>query len=351
LQSFNHFGFRDLLLEQVVHSAREQCKRRNCAKKAGIKDIFHINNLEISKLPAMHFSLSVIFLLAVLAFGQERAELLGPVNVSKVNSLDEAKGKYKSPKKAMFMSLVLPGSGQFYVGNSQSRYVRGTFYLAEEIALISGLYYNSIYKYDKQVKKYQNFAKTKFSVTRYETAMGSIFRPEYEDSFKRLYGSEQENYCKAFYGSNAFNPCYENFGQSTSRPDDATPLYNASEYYQIIANENFILGWEDALLSPDVESNLQQENPKYKLLGTSGNYGEYLSLRKKATSYADRQAIFLGAIILNHIVSAIDAALSARAHNNSLYEEKVSFLDKIRLGSDLSMGEDLRVGAGLRYLF
>jgi hypothetical protein len=66
---------------------------------------------------------------------------------------------------------------------------------------------------------------------------------------------------------------------------------------------------------------------------------------------ADRQAIFFGAIILNHIVSAIDAGLSASAHNSSLYEEKLSFLDRIRLGSDFHIGENFRAGAGLRLSF
>ena len=37
-----------------------------------------------------------------------RRELLGPVKVSKVNGIDEMKGRYKSPRKALFMSLVVP---------------------------------------------------------------------------------------------------------------------------------------------------------------------------------------------------------------------------------------------------
>jgi len=300
----------------------------------------------------------ILFALTML-WAQEadkRKELLGNVNVSRVNSMDEVKGSYKSPKKAMFMSLLLPGSGQMYVGG-QSRYIRGTFYLAEEIALISGLYYHSIYKYNNQVKKYKDFAKANFSISRYEKAMYDIYASMYPDNLKNLYGTERENYCKAFYGNNAafVNPCVEYFGKDLSKnPNDNTPLYNSATFYQVIANENFVLGWADVELNDGVEQNLNQEYPEHIKLGKAGtlkNYDEYVALRRKANNLADRQAIFLGVIILNHIVSAIDAALSASAHNSSLYEEKLSFLDRIRLGSDFQIGENFRAGVGLRIGF
>jgi len=283
----------------------------------------------------------------------KRKELLGNVNVSRVNSMDEVKGSYKSPKRAMFMSLLVPGSGQMYVGG-QSRYVRGTFYLAEEIALITGLYYHSIYKYDEQVKEYKKFANDNFSVSKYEKAMIGIYNSMYPENLKNLYGTEREDYCKAFYGNNDFvSSCVKNFGKNVStNPDDGTPLYNSSIYYRVIANENFVLGWADAEQYDYVEANLNQEFPNKDVkLGNSANYNEYLDMRKKANNLADRQAIFLGVIILNHIVSAVDAALSASAHNSSLYEEKISFLDRIRLGSDFQIGENFRAGAGLRIVF
>jgi hypothetical protein len=279
------------------------------------------------------------------------------VQVSKVNSLDEAKGAYKSPKRAMFMSLLVPGSGQLYVGG-KSRYIRGTFYLAEEIALITGLYYHSIYKYDGQVKKYRSFANLHFDIGRYEEAMSEIsVHDEYKERFQIAYGSERENYCKAIYGPKVGGTGSKCVSITDGDGYDFYKKYyqkgmlrDPSAYYRSIASENFILGWDDAILDPNTEARINSDDPLIRL-GESEYYNKYLSMRRKANDLADRQAIFLGAIILNHIVSAIDAALSAKAHNNSLYEEKISFLDKVRLNSNFSAGENFRTEAAVVYLF
>jgi len=64
-------------------------------------------------------------------------------------------------------------------------------------------------------------------------------------------------------------------------------------------------------------------------------------MRSRANELADMQAWFLGGLILNHIVSAVDATLAARSHNMALYEEKLSWIDKMRLNSAVSVNDGL----------
>ena len=81
---------------------------------------------------------------AASANSMSRRELLGPVKVSKVHGIDEMKGRYKNPRKALFLSLLVPGAGQMYVGGNTSTYVRGGVYMALEVFMWSGWGYFSM---------------------------------------------------------------------------------------------------------------------------------------------------------------------------------------------------------------
>ena len=58
-------------------------------------------------------------------------------------------------------------------------------------------------------------------------------------------------------------------------------------------------------------------------------------MRSTANRYASYQAYFLGGILLNHIISAVDATISAYSHNQGLYEENVSWLGHLHLNSSV----------------
>ena len=287
-----------------------------------------------------------------------RRDLLGPVKVAKVYGIDEMKGRYKSPRKALFMSLVVPGAGQLYVGGSTFTNVRGGIYLALEAALWGSWYYFSVYKYDEQVKDYKKFAKRHYSIGRYEAGMRELFDQLSDDSeesrFESRYMGSRENFCEAIYGNASASGCYT--GDRLFRNDQAhfdrfsvtNPVsleeeienvgsfYDGATVYQQIADKSYVLGWDDVespAVAMTLELDVDEPSDGIVPLASSYNMKEYRSMRSKANDYADMQVWFFGGLILNHIVSAVDAALTANAHNRTLYSEELTWFDRLHFDS------------------
>lgn len=291
-----------------------------------------------------------------------RRDILGPVKVSKVNGLDDMKGKYKSPRKAMFMSLVVPGAGQLYVGGSTFTKARGGVYLALEAALWGSWYYYSVYKYDRQVNRYKNFANDHFSIGTYETKMRKLYKDVSENGaeFRSRYLGSRESFCEAIFGDANREGCYNDsyvyykdtdyrnrfVNNPKSLGDDRKKngFYDESAVYQHVSDGSYVLGWDDVkdeavAASLDLETN----GSEVVALGTSSNQDTYRSMRNKANDYADMQAWFFGGIILNHIVSAVDAAFTAHAHNKALYQEDLSWYDRLHFDGGVVLGESVGV--------
>ena len=269
-----------------------------------------------------------------------RRDILGPVKVSKVYGIDEMKGRYKSPRKALFFSLVVPGAGQLYVGGSKFNYVRGAAYLALEAGLWGSWYYYSVYKYDRQVSRYKKFARNHFKASQYEEKMhdlrNSLDDSDEEAKFVERYLASRESYCKSIYGKASTNRCYIEGEELTSDINHVNhvngkfSLYNSGSYYSNIASSAYVLGWDDIADETPVSALNLSKNSETVPLGTSANLKIYRGMRNKANDYADMQAWFFGGLILNHLVSAVDAAWAAHAHNKVLYEEELSWFDRLR---------------------
>lgn len=253
--------------------------------------------------------------------------------------MDEMKGRYKSPRRALFMSLVVPGSGQLYVGGSAFNYVRGAVYLAVEAGLWGSWYYYSVHKYDRQVDRYRKYAKQHFSASEYEKGMHELYNSlddsDEEAKFVERYLSNRESYCKSIYGTASTNGCYVDGKELTDDQNhvnhvsgDNFSLYNTGSYYSAISGSTYVLGWDD-VEDQTAASALNLSGSEAVSLGTSAHWKTYRSMRSKANDYASMQAWFFGGLILNHLVSAVDAAWSAHAHNKVLYEEELSWYDRL----------------------
>jgi hypothetical protein len=276
------------------------------------------------------------------------------VRETTVNTIDELKGRYRSPKKALFMSLVVPGMGQAYVGQHWFNYTRGAAYLLTDVGLALGWRHYVVTKQDRQIARYRAFADSNWRQEKFEETVSKFTQKDlFDDRFPH-----RESYCQSVQaqdgakGTRLYKGCvspedeaagYDEFRNEYK--DNALPLDsvtarrkafpNVHNFYELIGKEaEFVMGWRDA--GDDItlnDSSFVKTVDGKQVTATTELQQEYIGMRAKANDYARMQAWFLGGMVLNHIVSALDAAFTAHVHNKSLYQTEVGFLDRLRLDS------------------
>jgi len=290
---------------------------------------------------------------------------------SRINTIDEIKGKYKSPKKAMFMSFLVPGLGQAYVGS----YIRSALYVMVEGGLILGWRHFVVTKHNRQVKKYRRYAAEHWQHQIYEQKLDEWSNEQnYADPVELLKGlPTRDQYCNAIFAEDpeigsrsqtcrdlgpyigadeykgfsfySFLTQYEHHDFGDPKDTDEIIQFRENNFqdvrtfYEIIGKHNeYLPGWDDVDSLEIIDQSGNEPIAQTFIRGISENRDEYRSMRAKATEYSRMQSIFLGYIVLNHVVSALDAALTAKFHNKKLYETEVKWYDRIELRSFLAFG-------------
>jgi hypothetical protein len=181
---------------------------------------------------------------------------------------------YKSPKKAFLYSLIVPGMGQRYAG---SHVLKPLVFLGAEAGLWMGYF------------KYRN------------------------DGNKKT--DEYHDYADAhwFEGDSAIDTTYRGwlYDQDLSEDDlsHTLPDVKNQEYYEMIGKyEQFRAGWDDYG---------HWDWPPDSLPPTSPHRETYLNMRRDANDFFDTANRLVIFSMINHLVSAFDAALAARRHNRS----------------------------------
>lgn len=284
------------------------------------------------------------------------------VRETTVNTIDELKGRYRSPKKAMFMSLLVPGLGQTYVGGHWANYTRGAFYFLTDVALAYGWHYYVVNRQDQQIAKYRKFADKEWRQSRYEVFLSNHITPFDQEKFD-VVNAHRQSYCESVQnretakGSTLYSGCLHpnetNYQAFQVEYDDAAwstdsvsvrrgQFVNSHAFYELIGKEvEFITGWSDAgnidlgdsaYYIKDTDGITPLKGADGKVLpATTDKQQEYIFMRAKANDYARMQAYFLGGMVINHLVSALDAALTAHYHNKALYQTEVRWWDRVHL--------------------
>jgi len=269
----------------------------------------------------------------------------------------QASSLYRSPRKAFFYSLIIPGAGQAYVG----RWGRGAVFLAVDLTLGFGWWYYAIHKSDEETNKAHAYANNNWSSKKYETAYDSIYNilnSTKDTSVFTTLNSSRSSLCASIYGtgSSLYSYCNDitnaNYGAHLdTMSKDINPsnrnFHDATTFYSLVGDQNeFVTGWSDAS-APDVSvlksyyEALADGNPDTQPstsypFGTSNMQSVYNSMRSKSNDYARLQKWFLGGMLLNHLAAALDAALLAQSSNRHLYEMETRWWENVHIWGGLA---------------
>lgn len=270
-----------------------------------------------------------------------------------VSPLDTDRGEYRNPKKALFLSLVVPGLGQAYVGQSTFNYVRAAVYFGTEVTLGVLWYQFTVVKYDREVKRFRRLADEHWDQGTYEDEVAGL--PQNDAVLFETLNPSRGVYCDAVQpGSptsglnqgcrepyntedaevqsdySTFRETMSDDTSAAARADRRADFPSPVNFYEAIGqHQEFIFGWSDA-------SGDAYDLSDSTVTGTSAHRDRYNAIRQQAQDYSRMQAWFIGGIILNHIASAVDAALTARRFNRGLYEAEARWYDRVNLDGGLA---------------
>jgi hypothetical protein len=202
----------------------------------------------------------------------------------------------KSPFLAGLFSAVIPGSGELYAG---SYWLAGLF-----AALEGGLWYYNIdrnNKGDAQTTIFQNYADEHWDVVKYAEWLNA--------NAKDFEGGE--NAVHIAINPDATLPSWERVDWDAMHTTELAipvfshklPPYGDQQYYELIGKYNqYSYGWDD------------KNSGNY--WNASENFLYYSGLRGEANDSYNLADTILNLIILNHVLSAIDAAWAAARFND-----------------------------------
>jgi hypothetical protein len=266
--------------------------------------------------------------------------LRAPATIESIHSINFAKNlkNYRSPKVAMFLSLLVPGLGQAYV---KKYYKTGIFVAIEATAIGFSVAFNK--KGKDQETKAKNFANdtNNFDYEKMKTYYDGLMSFLKDPANFATTESNPDSAAKAILNDIFYNDTnLISFAQANK--------YKSQEFYSTIESNTYVQGWKDcqpsltqiiggdsAFFAGDFKYR-RSDSLKYKfnridtsngkvdslIYGYSPNQNTFKDMMSKSNSYYKTAQLILITMIINHVVSAVDALISAKAYNDELINKE-----------------------------
>jgi len=220
----------------------------------------------------------------------------------------------KSPVLAGVMSAVIPGSGEFYVGD----YIKAALFFAVDAALIStAIIYNN--KGDTKEAEFKAFADEHWSVVKY-----ADYLIEHKDAI------DVPDDAEIPINRDSNLPPWEQIEDWSALNYAETPFshhlppHGDQQYYEEIGKYNqYSSGWDE--FNPLVDD--FRDVPQIMK--------DYAKMRGDANSAYNTASKLVIGVYINHLLSVIDAVWSAHRYNDNLAVnlrmKSIQFADRLEL--------------------
>jgi hypothetical protein len=213
---------------------------------------------------------------------------------------------HKSPWLAAGLSLLIPGAGEFYAES----YWNAALFLAVDVAALA-LAYTSDKRGNRQTDSFQAYANENWSVVQYA---------QYTQDHLVQVGKTYDWRVPGTEGMDPFDHPWTQVNWSEINRMEreiagyyshTLPAYNEQQYYELIGKyPQFGQGWRDANLGVGSDYESIKNNLSPMFLYYSGERGTANDSYAAATTWVT-------VAIINHILSAVDAAWSAGLYNGA----------------------------------
>jgi len=243
---------------------------------------------------------------------------------------------YRSPRKAMFMSLLLPGLGQAYTKKYWKTAALGVL----EGALIGFAIKHAVNGKD-QLERARDYADIHYDPEMFFTFYRN-FMEFFPDSpkvdFANIFGDTLDNYVADFTGitkkphTTKKRPDFDKLIQhDKSNPsvfvqgwDDCEPVNNPNGY--IHDSSTYLFSYDN--YNKDTTWMLNRYKKGDTIPIERGTYGyslhqqEYTRIIRLSNHYYNVTQYLIFGIVANHLLSAVDAFISARSYNDMLLNKQ-----------------------------
>ncbi|MBC8465423.1 hypothetical protein H8D57_00195, partial [bacterium] len=209
-----------------------------------------------------------------------------------------------NPGKALFLSALIPGAGQYYAGSR----VRAAIFFALEVAAWTGV----IYYYDKEkdkTKEFEKYANDYFDEDKYRVYEFEIARsPSYGDS-GAYKDTDMDAWTALEWDQKITYLPATGFTHELPDASDRSNKSHLQQYYEMIGKyiTQFGDGWADH------DNDLEPDDPnKTGWQGDRTHSLIYMDKRYRANRYGKYSSYAIQIVMLNHIAAALEASFEVR---------------------------------------